>query len=87
MPEPKLDPYPTPTRLKLVAKIVGEQVTGYPRWSRPRAWDAGAREVTARVNELISGGLAKYQDNGEDRELVVLTDAGRAWLEAAERAT
>lgn len=92
-------PYPTPTRLDLAAGITNGEVTGYPGWTPPRAWrrrnQLDEREVTAAVLELIRAGIACWSPadgtlparTAEDRVLVVLTEAGRAWVARAKART
>lgn len=88
MAEQKPDPYPTPTRLKLARGIERGEVRHYP-WAQPwTLWAPYDRKVTADVAVFVAPGLAEYgPQDAAGWQPVVLTDAGRAWLEAAERAT
>jgi hypothetical protein len=84
--------YPTPARRLLARCIDAGEVRHYD-WTEPLTVWTGPdmlndRKVTADVAELVLAELANY---GPDRGLPYtrpeLTDAGRAWLAAAEEAT
>lgn len=75
---------PTPTRLALMYAVDLGEVYGYA-WAKPLILHRpglGECTVTARVVELLDVGFVRWQHGGTgDREPLVLTNAGREWLD------
>jgi hypothetical protein len=85
-------PYPTPTRLRLAEAIARGQIHHYP-FTKPETYDETTGNlVTARVAEFVAAGLAGIPEPSEHNyatvehnyATVVLTAAGRAWVERAK---
>jgi hypothetical protein len=82
------DLYPTPTRLQLADAIERGEVYGWDFVKAPlivwRKDELSERTVTAWVGELIREDLAAWAHDGRgERTPIRLTDAGRAWRDAA----
>lgn len=83
-------PYPTKTRLSLADAIDRGEVKHIPFVRPYTLWESERvyRTVTAATRELVAAGLAEIADGeGQAPRPVSLTDAGRAWRDAARAET